>query len=88
MAMVLATPVVAQKHAAADLGKQVAMAGLDMDNCYRVRDIEITRDEVRISLTEGYLMFGKPVNGQPLTAVFSRRYRWWRWRNPAAASGP
>ncbi len=71
MVMVLAAPATAQKHAAAELGKQVAVAGLDMDNCYRVRDIEITHDEVRISLTEGYLMFGKPVNGQPLTAVFS-----------------
>ena len=56
---------------AADLGRQVAAAGLDLDNCYRVRDMEIIHDSSRISLTDGYLMFGKPVNGQPLTAVFS-----------------
>ncbi|MCU1327045.1 MAG: peptidase rane alanine aminopeptidase [Bryobacterales bacterium] len=60
-----------QVRTAAELGRQVASAGLDIENCYRVRDIEITHDELRISLTDGYLMFGKPVNGMPLTAVFS-----------------
>ena len=70
-AMVSATLATGQTRTAAELGKLVAAAGLDLDNCYKVRDIEITHDEMRISLTEGYLMFGKPINGQPLTAVFS-----------------
>src|SRR5436305_644052 len=67
----LARAAAAQSHAAADLGRSVISAGLDTNECYRVRDIEISKDEARIYLTDGYLMFGKPVNGAPLTAVFS-----------------
>ena len=59
------------QNRAAELGRQVLAAGLDPAECYRIRDIEITQDEARIYLTDGYLMFGKPVNGAPLTAVFS-----------------
>jgi hypothetical protein len=61
----------AQSHIAADLGRQIVAAGLDPNECYRVRDLEITEEEAVIVLTEGYLMFGKPVNGAPVTAVFS-----------------
>jgi hypothetical protein len=64
-------PVYAQMHAAADLGKQVIGAGLDTNECYRVHDIEISKEDARFYLTDGYLMFGKPVDGGPVTAVFS-----------------
>jgi hypothetical protein len=67
----LATAAISQPRTASDLGRQIISAGLDPAECYRVRDIEITQDEARIYLTDGYLMFGKPVNGAPLTAVFS-----------------
>jgi hypothetical protein len=66
----LALSVLAQTHAA-DLGKQVTGAGLDPSECYRVHDIEISKEDARFYLTDGYLMFGKPVNGGPVTAVFS-----------------
>lgn len=68
---VLATCLFGQTHAAADLGKAVAAADLDPANCYRVRDLEIVQEDVRFYLTAGYLIFGKPVNGAPITAVFS-----------------
>jgi hypothetical protein len=68
---VLALPLFAQQHAAADLGKQVTSAGLDPNECYRVHDIEISKDDARIYLTDGYLMLGKPAGGGPVTAVFS-----------------
>jgi hypothetical protein len=61
----------AQKRTGAELGRQIIAAGLDPAECYRVRDLEITHDEARIYLSDGYLMFGKPVDGVPLTAVFS-----------------
>ncbi len=61
----------AQNPVAAELGKKVLAAGLDPAECYRIRDFEITQDEARIYLTDGYIMFGKPVQGAPLTAVFS-----------------
>jgi len=67
----LAPSAQAQTHTAADLGRRILAAGLDPAECYRIRDLEITQDEARIYLTDGYLMFGKPVNGAPLTAVFS-----------------
>jgi hypothetical protein len=60
----------AQKRTGAELGRQIIAAGLDPAECYRVRDLEITHDEARIYLSDGYLMFGKPVDGVPLTAVF------------------
>ncbi|MES1258436.1 MAG: hypothetical protein ABUS51_08395, partial [Acidobacteriota bacterium] len=56
---------------AAELGRRILAAGLDPAECYRIRDLEITHDEARIYLTDGYLMLGKPVDGAPLTAVFS-----------------
>ena len=56
---------------AADLGREVLAAGLDPGECYRVRDLEISQEDARIFLNDGYLMFGKPVGGAPVTAVFS-----------------
>jgi hypothetical protein len=67
----LTLPVFGQTHAAADLGKEVIAAGLDLNECYRVHDLEISKEDARFYLTDGYLMFGKPVNGGPVTAVFS-----------------
>jgi hypothetical protein len=53
------------------LGHQVLAADLDPDECYHVRDIQIHQDDVTFYLTEGYLIFGKRVNGAPLSAVFT-----------------
>jgi hypothetical protein len=61
----------AQSHAAADLGRAVVAAGLDSSQCYRVRDLELSEEDAHFYLTEGYLIFGKPVNGAPVSAVFS-----------------
>ncbi len=67
----LASGLCAQTHTAADLGKAIVAAGLDPANCYRVRDLEIVQQDVRFYLTAGYLIFGKPVNGAPVAAVFT-----------------
>ena len=55
----------------AELAKRVLDAGLDTDQCYQVRDVRFNREDARFYLTEGILIFGKPVNGVPLSAVFS-----------------
>ncbi len=55
----------------AELGRRIVDAGLDPDECYQVRDLRISREDLRIYLTEGYLIFGKAVDGSRLTAVFS-----------------
>jgi hypothetical protein len=64
-------PSFAAVSTAADLGRSVLNAGLDPNECYRVRDISISREDARFFFADGYLMFGKPVGGGPVTAVFS-----------------
>ncbi len=66
----LALPVAAQTRAA-DLGRTLRAAGLDPGECYRVREVEFSEEDAQFYLTSGYLVFGKPVNGAPVTAVFT-----------------
>jgi hypothetical protein len=67
----LATALLAQKPSAADLGRAILAAGLDPSACYRVRDLQISQEDAQFYLTDGYIIFGKPVNGAPVVAVFS-----------------
>lgn len=67
----LATALFADPPSAAELGKAVLTAGLDPSACYRVRDLEISQEDAQFYLTDGYIIFGKPVNGAPVAAVFS-----------------
>jgi hypothetical protein len=53
------------------LAHSIQEAGLDSGACFRVRDLHIVKEDIRIYLTDGYLIFGKPVNGVRLSAVFS-----------------
>ena len=71
LAFVFASLALAQEHRAADLGKAILSAGLDSNECYRIRDLQFSQEDAQFFLTDGYLMFGKPVNGRPLSAVFS-----------------
>lgn len=61
----------ATSHTASNLAQQVLSASLNPAECYHVRDIEIHQQDVTFYLTEGYLIFGTPVNGAPISAVFS-----------------
>ena len=61
----------AQTHSAGDLARQVLAASLNPEECYHVRNIEIHQQDVTFYLTEGYLIFGTPVNGSPVSAVFT-----------------
>jgi len=71
LTLVVVCPVFAQSHTAADLGHAIVTAGLDPSACYRVRDVEISKEDVQFYLTDGYIIFGKPVNGAPIAAVFT-----------------
>jgi hypothetical protein len=71
LAFSLASALIAQKPSAADLGHAILTAGLDPTACYRVRDLEISQEDAHFYLTDGYIIFGKPVNGAPIAAVFS-----------------
>lgn len=55
----------------ADLGRDLRELELDPAACYRVRDLQFSKDAVRFFLTEGVLIFLKPVEGRRLGAVFS-----------------
>jgi hypothetical protein len=55
---------------AADLAARIREAGLDPDECFAVRDLNFTKEDLRFRLTEGYLIFGQPVEGRHYSAVF------------------
>jgi hypothetical protein len=54
-----------------DLARTIRETGLDRDECYRVRDLTLAKEDIRIFLTDGYLIFSKPVVGRPIAAVFT-----------------
>ena len=54
-----------------DLARAIAEISLDPGECYRVRDLTIVKEDARFYLTDGYLIFGKPVAGARVSAVFT-----------------
>ena len=46
-------------------------ASFDGQRCYRVRDLSFIREDVKLFLTDGYLLLAKPVAGAPIAAFFS-----------------
>lgn len=52
------------------LSQSLRDASLDPTTCFRVREFAYRRNEVRLFLTEGVLIFRKPVNGVRTGAVF------------------
>src|SRR5215831_13980956 len=55
----------------ADVARAIRENSFDRDECYRVRDLTLQKEDVRIYLTEGHLIFSKPVAGRRVAAVFS-----------------
>jgi hypothetical protein len=56
---------------AADLARSIREAGLDPEQCYRVRDLSFQKEDIRVYLTDGYLIFSKAVDGVRRGAVFT-----------------
>jgi hypothetical protein len=54
-----------------DLARAIRESSLDADSCFRVRDLTVIKEDIRIYLTDGYLIFTKPVTGRPIAAVFT-----------------
>ena len=70
-ALVLASAVAAAQTApAASTARAIEQMSLDLDHCYRVRDLAFQREDIKMYLNEGHLMFAKPVEGRRLAAVF------------------
>jgi hypothetical protein len=55
---------------AADVARAIRENTFDRDECYRVRDLTLIKEDIRVYLTDGYLIFSKPVEGRPIAAVF------------------
>jgi len=55
----------------ADLARRIVQAGLDPEECYRVRELNFTKEDLRFYLTDGYLIFGKAVDGVRSAAAFT-----------------
>jgi hypothetical protein len=56
---------------AAELARSIHEATLDPAECYRVRDLSFRKEDIRVYLTDGYLIFSKPAAGQRISAVFT-----------------
>jgi hypothetical protein len=57
--------------AVADIARAVRENSFDRDECYRVRELRVVKEDIRVYLTNGYLIFSKPVAGRRTAAVFS-----------------
>jgi len=58
-------------HTASEFAAELRTTQLDPDQCYRVREVHFSKEDLRFYLTEGYLVFSKPVAGRRLSAVFT-----------------
>ncbi len=56
---------------AADLSRQLKQVDLDVDECYRVADINFSKEDIKVYLTSGYIIFTKPIDGVRPGAVFA-----------------
>ena len=54
-----------------EIARQIRAAALDPAECYRVRDLALAKEDLKLYFNEGYLIFSKPVNGERVSAVFS-----------------
>jgi len=56
---------------AADLSRQLKQLTLDSDQCYRVTELNFSKEDIKVYLTSGYIIFTKPMNGIRPGAVFA-----------------
>jgi len=56
--------------AATDLARQFQLISLDPDQCYRVTELNIGKEDVKVYLSSGYLILAKPIAGFRQGAVF------------------
>jgi hypothetical protein len=70
-ALVLLTRLPVFGGTAADIARAIRENSFDRDECYRVRDLSLTREDIKIYLTDGHLIFSKPVAGRRIAAVFA-----------------
>lgn len=55
---------------AADLGRQLQQISLDPNECYHVIELNFAKEDLKVYLNSGYLIFAKPIAGVRSAAVF------------------
>jgi len=55
----------------AEVAREVREVELDSTECYRVHDVQLNKDDIHLYFTDGYIIFGKPINGIHTTAVYT-----------------
>lgn len=55
---------------AADISTEIQQVALDPAECYRVLDLNFSKEDLKLYLTSGYIIFTKPTEGLRLGAVF------------------
>ena len=50
--------------------REIKSIELDPERCYRVRDVFLEREDVKLYFTDGHLIFAKPVLGRTIAALF------------------
>lgn len=56
---------------ASALAEKIRGMSIDPNECYRVRDLTIVREDIRLYLTDGYLAFATPLANGPVVAAFT-----------------
>ncbi len=56
--------------AADDYLQQIRRVELDPERCYRVRDVFLEREDVKLYFTDGHLIFGRKVHGRDIAVAF------------------
>ncbi len=56
---------------AAALGEQIRGLTLEASRCYKVRDADLAREDIRFYFTNGLLTFAQPIAGRHVVAVFT-----------------
>ncbi len=54
-----------------ETARAIREISLDPMQCWRVRDLTLAREDLRIYFNDGYLIFVRPVEGRSVAAVFS-----------------
>src|SRR5919205_934082 len=70
LALLLRAPV-ASAGTAADIARAIRENSFDRNECYRVRDFTLVKEDIKLYFTDGHLIFSKPVAGRRIAAVFA-----------------
>ncbi len=71
LAVLLCFPALLAAGKGEDLLRSLRASELDPAECYRVREMNIARDEAQFYFSDGYLIFGKVAGSTRVMAVFS-----------------